>query len=188
MAQNGTKASGWAARRATPAGFPASFMNGKVLVKLLVGIPLALVAALILTVAFYEGRKAYWDWRVQQMCDQDGGVKIVERVSLTADEAASMPRSNGYLSVRVKEATSSIDPVFGVMKTFYIRDIYPQISRFETTVIRRSDMKLVATIVRYSRVGGDPPLPAHPSVFSCPSIQDEIEDLAKLFQLTESVK
>lgn len=162
--------------------------RGSGLATFLVSIPLFLIFALVLTFAFYEGRKAYWDWRIHRMCEKDGGVTIFERVSLNPQEVAQMPRLNGYLSIGIQDASSSVDPVFGVMKTLHIRDARPQVSRFETSVIRRSDMRVVSTIVRYARIGGDFPSPAHDSSASCPSMQTETEDLAKLFQLQEPTK
>ena len=44
----------------------------------------------------------------------------------------------------------------------------PQVSRRETYYIRRSDGKVLAKAVGYSRVGGDIPSFGHPTYLMCP--------------------
>lgn len=39
----------------------------------IVAVPLGLISLLILVIGFYEGRKAYWDSKVREMCEKDGG-------------------------------------------------------------------------------------------------------------------
>ena len=46
--------------------------------RVLVLMPLAIIVVIALAFAFYEAHKAYWDYRVDQLCAQDGGVKIRE--------------------------------------------------------------------------------------------------------------
>lgn len=48
-------------------------MRGVSVLKILLFIPLTLVLILLLALAFFEGRKAYWDYRVREMCAKDGG-------------------------------------------------------------------------------------------------------------------
>jgi len=38
-------------------------------------IPVLIIVVLILAKGFFEGRKAYWDHKVRQMCEIDGGNK-----------------------------------------------------------------------------------------------------------------
>ena len=57
-------------------------MRGTSQVKTLLLIPAALVVLLLLAIGFFEGRKAYWDYRVRGMCEKDGGTRVFERVPI----------------------------------------------------------------------------------------------------------
>ena len=66
---------------------PFHRMRGVSVLKMLLFIPLALVLMLILAVAFFEGRKAYWDYRVREMCAKDGGGKLSQHVTISRKDA-----------------------------------------------------------------------------------------------------
>ena len=61
--------------------------RGASVIRVLALILLAFEVVHALVFAFYEGRKGYWDHRVQQMCEEDGGTRIFERVDLSREEA-----------------------------------------------------------------------------------------------------
>jgi len=151
----------------------------------LVGIPLIAVSVLAIAIAFYEGRKAYWDSEVRKMCEKDGGMVILERVPISEAEAKTLPRGDGRLGVAVKELAAPSAPVYAESKKVILRDSDPTVSRTEYVVIRRSDRKVVARWVYYARGGGDFPTYAHPSSFGCPDLRQITSDQAQLFVLEE---
>lgn len=57
----------------------------------------------------------------------------------------------------------------------------PRVYRSEDRYIRRSDGKIVAIAVQYSRVGGDFPAYAHPSSYTCPDAKQAVLDERKIF-------
>ncbi|MDD5391305.1 MAG: hypothetical protein PHD37_18360 [Gallionellaceae bacterium] len=142
-------------------------MRGFGLLKLLLLIPLALVLMLILALAFFEGRKAYWDYRVREMCAKDGGVKIFERIQLNAEDYR---RLNGLLgeipTPERRSATTKAEYVSDTERTWIHRDS-PEVYRTEATIRAVAGSRTLARYVNYARVGGDFPTFAHPSSFSC---------------------
>lgn len=113
-------------------------------ISVLSAVMLVIVVLPILVIVFYEERKAYWDWRVKEMCEKDGGVCIFERVRIIAAEAALLPRSRGNLGVASDALIHSAAPVYSKTEVENLSGPVPQIQRREVTVIRRSDSKVVA--------------------------------------------
>lgn len=146
-----------------PQGNPQlSNASGSVLIKLLIGIPLALIAALLLTFAFYEGRKAYWDWRVERMCEKDGGLVILDK-AYPESHSESRIAANDILILSHRGL-----PMYVQHDSVDIRAVNPHVFRSETKYRQRENNRLVAIQVEYSRSGGDF-LSFHPSSFGCPS-------------------
>ena len=55
------------------------------LVKVLISIPLVLIGLVILAFAYTELNKAYWDYRVKELCEKEGRVTVFETVELTKE-------------------------------------------------------------------------------------------------------
>lgn len=154
----------------------------------LLGIPAVIVTVLLAAIGFYEGRKAYWDNEVRTMCAKDGGVQIIEKVTISKAEASLLPRNDGKLSVAIKELAAANAPVYSESRTVRLRDSGPVVTRTEHTVVRRSDKKVVARWIYYARGGGDFPTYAHPSSFECPDLRRITSDQEQLFVLAEGSK
>lgn len=148
----------------------------------LVAMPMLLISLLVLTVIFFEGRKAYWDAQLEEMCEKDKGVEILERVILTKQEAQLMPRVDGKIATKSNASGAARDPVYSERKISNLRESNPRVSREDVVVIRRSDQRIVARWVEYVRVGGDMPTGlAHHSSFRCPDSKERLEELRRLF-------
>jgi hypothetical protein len=144
-------------------------------------IPVAIVVLLILAIGFYEGRKAYWDYKVREMCEKDGGVRILERAHILSADVSVLARNDGKIAVPIKELAHPKAPIFSESTTTKLRDWNPEVRRVETVVIRRVDKKIVARWVYYSRIGGDFPTFAHPSSRGCPDLRRVTSDLENMF-------
>lgn len=120
--------------------------------------------------SFWEagGKKLYWDAKVREMCAIDGGVMVFETVELPGE----MFDRWGNVGLKNKNYAEPIDKFYYESDQFIIRGGDPQITKYVTRVVRRSDEKILGVSIRYGRGGGDFPGPWHPSSYSCPSIQD----------------
>ena len=149
-------------------------------------IPLLIIVVLILTVGFYEGRKAYWDHKVKEMCEKDGDVAIYEKFEISSEEYTKLPKVNNIATV---PAVSKGDPVFSQSKSTYLHRSNPEVRRTEVKIIRKQDENVIARYAMYSRVGGDfPTIIGHPTYFSCPDTVNIITQLGNIFVIKGETK
>jgi len=125
-----------------------------------------------LTTLFLAGcEKARLDDEVRRLCAKDGGVKVYETVRLTEEEYQKLLNRYGELDIRNKDYAKPFDAFFQESNTTYLRTGNPELWRSEYRLVRRSDGKVLATSIHYTRRGGDLPGPWHDSSFSCPDTQ-----------------
>ncbi|MDP2883068.1 MAG: hypothetical protein Q8N89_15990 [Azonexus sp.] len=166
--------------------FARQWMRGASSFWTLMLIPVALLVSLAVTFVFFEGRKAYWDYRVREMCEKDGGVQINEIVEVNAGAYELLKNHFGQIDIPKAGDSRSIGSIVVYSyKDSFIRDIDPEIRRSELTVVKTSNGAVVATSTTYSRVGGDL-LALHPSHFSCPNTPSDF--FASLIHLKELKK
>ncbi|HSH30409.1 MAG TPA: hypothetical protein VK971_10915 [Thiohalobacter sp.] len=158
------------------------------LLKLIVLIPVAIVAVIAIAFAFYEGRKAYWDYRIRVMCEDDGGVTIFDNVAVTDEHVSSLPRVDGLLGVAPENLAKASEPVFSRIDRTSIRDGEPSVIRYEQKIIRRNDGEIIATAVMYARSGGDIPSMAFPSSYYCPDQREINREINQIFRIEEGLK
>lgn len=150
----------------------------------IIAIPLVIVAFVIIAIGFYEGRKAYWDSEVREMCAKDGGTRVHERVTLTKTEYDRLGGQGGMIAVPHEKSALKDYPYISTGTTMIINENDPRVYRSEDIYVRRSDKKILATSVQYSRVGGDFPLSyAHPSSFVCPEQKKAVADERAIFNV-----
>lgn len=130
-------------------------------------IPGVIVAVLLISVGYYEGRKAYWDAKVEEMCRKDGGVKVYERVKISGKESELLWGKAGLPLPTVSTRTEL--PYFWEQADTTLRNANPNIVRAQTMVKRRSDGKVLGVSVQYWRSGGDLPTGiSEATSFICP--------------------
>ncbi len=136
-------------------------------IRWILSIPLTLILLLILVVGFYEGRKAYWDHRVTQMCEKDGGATVFESINISQDEYKKLGGINGAIPIP-PERYKKDSPYFDRTDTKKIHEWNPEVIKRKTEIIRSADGKILGKQITYSRIGGDTPTGImHPSSFSC---------------------
>lgn len=148
---------------------PVRRMRGATTAKLLALVAVVLVLSLILVIGFFEGRKAYWDYRVREMCAKDGGVKTNEILDVDESTYESLKNKFGQIDIPSQGDPRSVGSIaVHSYKDVYIRRSNPEVRRSEIAVTRSANGAVVATSTTYSRVGGDL-FALHPSYFACPS-------------------
>jgi len=118
--------------------------------------------------AFWEvsGKKMYWDVKVRELCAKDGGIRIYETVTLPAEKYDQYANRNWILPDESQVKPS--DEYFAQRELIYFRRSNPQVTRFQSRIIRHSDGQILGECVFYGRGGGDLPGPWHGSSFMCP--------------------
>lgn len=122
------------------------------------------------------GIPAFNKWRadklVDELCAKDGGSEIYEVVKLPAEKfdlngQAILPPSIKYAQAKDSYYYDfSTRNIKGNSGSVHINDLV--IWRSETKIVRASDKKVMAKLVSYTRRGGDPIGPWHPSHHTCP--------------------
>ena len=151
-------------------------------------IPAALIVLLILVIGFYEGRKAYWDAQVREMCAKDGGVTVSERVKLTQSEYRRLGGDQGIVPVPARSSARPNTPYVADRKITKIREWGPEVYRLETMFVRVADGKLLSRQIQYGRIGGDFPSPSHPSSYGCSEAGLRLNIERQTFEIMESAQ
>lgn len=130
-----------------------------------------LIGLLGLLFVLCELNKAYWDYRIREMCKRDGGLHLFESITISHDEFLAWGGQDGVPGVPIPLGNKTrIDiPIFERSEFTMIHQSQPHAWRSTSEYIRRSDGKVLAKHISYSRRGGDFPSPMHESHFSCPN-------------------
>ena len=136
-----------------------------------VAIPFTFILLLIFTIGFYEGRKAFWDYKVTKMCEADGGATVFENVKITQEEYERLGGINGTIPVS-PEKYKKDSPYFDRTVSEKIHEWNPEVIKRTTEIIRSADEKVLGKQITFSRIGGDTPTGiGHPSSFSCRDVE-----------------
>jgi len=148
----------------------------------LIASPFVLVAG---GIAFCELNKAYWDHKVKQWCEKDGGVTVFEHVELTQEEYERNDGKNGFIRVMSNDTSLDYHQYAWKSTKTEINKTNPEVWRSEYITYRKSDEKILGKWVTYTRRGGDVPTGiSHPSSFSCTDILDfESNPTSKVFSI-----
>ena len=159
--------------------------------KVIVYTPLVLLLFLAATFGFYEARKAYWDHRVREMCDKDGGVFVYDKVEVSRGLIGAFDKK---YPVALREEIANVEnyPYFYQSSSLVIHKSSPTVVKGERVIIRRVDGKVMGKSVQYWRRGGDFPTGlAHTSSFVCPPhalLSEEVFEIAETYDDQESIR
>ena len=146
---------------------PHSRMLGSIVFNVLISMIGVFLLALVLAIAFYEGRKAYWDFRIERMCQKDGGATVFEKIRLTQDEYERLGGRMGEIPIPERETADASAAFVADRQDKIIREGSPSVWRAESTIYALDDNRQIARFVSYTRRGGDFPTYQHPSYFRC---------------------
>lgn len=158
----------------------ANNQKGIGVIKVIALTPLVLILLLAATFGFYEARKAYWDHRVREMCEEDGGVKVFEMVELTADDFERNDGKSGMIQVMPGSTTIPKHEYMYTQEIKLIRKSGPRVFQRTTRVFRKYDEKVLGQSISFRRSGGDfPTIIGHPSGFGCKEYDRSRVDILK---------
>ncbi|MDZ7805102.1 hypothetical protein [Thiohalophilus sp.] len=136
----------------------------------------------ISVIIFYEGRKAYWDSKVEELCQKKGGVRIYEKDSISKKYV----ERDGTVSIPFeKNATQEDDYCLRVTRNSIV-DGRVSVGETKTELIRTKDNKVLAEFITYGRSGGDFIALSHPSYYYCKTDNNPIDFMvSKVFLITD---
>ncbi|MFC7299565.1 hypothetical protein [Herminiimonas aquatilis] len=120
--------------------------------------------------------KARVDAQMEELCKQDGGMKIYEKVVLPREQFTQ------YGDVRFFETSNTGGGYRFIKKFEQLKLKKPTLDKTTYTVIREIDNKVLGTYVVYLRIGGDIiPRLGPDSGKSCPSNANSVNFLRTIF-------
>ena len=158
------------------------------IIKLIALIPVILIGLVILAFIFTLLNKAYWDYRVRQMCEKDGGVTVYEKVELTEEEYKKYDGFMGAIIVPPETYSDTNKYLYlSKVEKEIIRKSNPSVYHRQATVYRKSDGKKFGKVVNYHRGGGDfPTVISHPSGFDCKDMGIKLNVEQQIFSVKEN--
>ena len=150
-------------------------------VKFLFFTPVAWISVAVLYFFYCEANKAYWDYRVKEMCLKDGGVKVFEKVDLTKEQYVNLKDFQGSIRAPNEKFARPDDVLVSSSSRAILHAGYPTVDRIETKIFLKSNMRVLGHEISYARIGGDMPTGiSHPSTFSCGDLEGFIVNINKL--------
>ncbi|MDF1588648.1 MAG: hypothetical protein P1P93_05760 [Gammaproteobacteria bacterium] len=148
--------------------------------------PFILLGVLVVLFLACELNKTYWDYRINQMCEEDGGVEIYQHIDVTPEEYAKLPKVGSGIDFGPKKSASSTDILYAQSIDTKYRHNLVRIRRTEVKLRRITDDKIIASYIRNSRIGGDFPTGiGHNSSYSCPTSEYLLEEKKNIFIIKE---
>lgn len=136
---------------------------------------------LLLTPMFFScasPSKSEFDAEVKRLCAIDGGIKIYETVTLTADRFDKY----GNIYIPMKSAQRETEDYFLEWRADHLQSGNPSMRRDHFLIYRKADEKLLGEAVSYGRRGGDTPGPWHESSFRCPPEAGDQDLIRRIFR------
>jgi hypothetical protein len=95
---------------------------------------------------------AYWDTKVEEWCQKDGGITIFEAIELpTAEYERHLQGGELWLPRTLGPEAKRSDPLYGRSTISVLKTGNPEVYRSSLSVVRGSDHKVLATRVTYTR-------------------------------------
>lgn len=123
--------------------------------------------------------KTRTDERMYELCSRDGGIKIVESVTLPQEQFKKAGNPIFY------ETWNTVSAGYRFVSSYdSLKNDKPTLTRYEYAVVREADNKILGTSVEYIRIGGDSVWrPGPDSSNICPINSNSNDLLKKVFLL-----
>ena len=130
----------------------------------------SLIFLVVMGIIICESNKAYWDHKVKELCDKDGGVTIYEKVVISKGDYPTMKFTSAGRPILPPESSATErNPFFYSHKKELIKENYfgLDVIRYEDLKIRSADKKVLSKKITYGRKGGDFPIGFEQSHITC---------------------
>jgi len=109
--------------------------------------------------------QVYWDHKVKELCEKDGGVTVYEKMELTKEEF-------NKLDIPFEKLAKPDSLYYRVSLEDIVINDSPRVWKGGQKIIRRNDGKVLGIQITYSRRGGDIPTGiSHDSHFGCEQVE-----------------
>jgi hypothetical protein len=108
----------------------------------------AFSSSAVLLAACATPSQMYWDHRVKELCEKDGGVTVYEKVELTKEEF-------NKLDIPFEKHAKPDTPYYRVSLVDVVINDSPRVWKGGQKIVRRSDGKVLGMQIYYARRGGD---------------------------------
>lgn len=99
--------------------------------------------------------QAYWDAKVKELCEKEGGVKVYEKVTLTQEEYKAMNGRNGIVLVPIERPSKKSNfPYYLVQEVTYVNK-NPDVKKLRLRYFRRNDNMVIGEYVDISRISDE---------------------------------
>lgn len=161
--------------------------QGVGIIKTIILTPFVIIGLAILFFIYTEINKAYWDHRVTELCEKDGGITILEQTELTQMEFESIGGNKyGQIPLVPMRLTKRNYLFYSDESVHYMKKSYPSVYRWEARVYRKKDKVVVGYVINYLRGGGDfPTIISHPSGFDCKNVNIKLDIEKQIFKIKE---
>ena len=139
----------------------------------MIKIVITIILIPILSLVFFEGRKAYWDNQVTKMCKKDGGIKIYEKTN----KPLTYFVKKGFLKIPFESKSTINNEYFLRTKDTKIIEGRLSVGEHRTQLIKNKGDIIIAETVSFGRSGGDFPTFAHPSYHTCARNKNLLESM-----------
>ena len=128
------------------------------------------------------------DRQMEELCEQDGGIKVYETIALPVSKFDQWGDPFPGWRGRPRESRFGADFSY-VVETTYLKKGEPlqgsgRLDRTTEKIFRVSDGKLIGQATSYGRSGGDFIAFSHPTSKSCPENQSESDLIRSVFLRT----
>jgi len=155
----------------------------------MLAIPIALVLLAVGYFIYCEMNKAYWDRKVKELCEHDGGIKVYENTLIpnkyiSADNTIRIPTLSPAQRKPFDWEAKQDDEFYRAIEKKILRNNLVAIHKSTIKIVRSTDGKVLGEAVYYGRSGGDFPTGfSHPTHFICPKnlkLNEAVFELPKI--------
>lgn len=144
----------------------------------------AFTALMVSCIGCATPSQMYWDHKVKELCEKDGGVTVYEKVEILKKDYPNLKlTTSGAVILPSADHAKSDDPFFTKSNTIVLHDGSPEVFKFEQLIIRAKDNKELSRHVSYGRRGGDIIPVDNPSYFLCGSDESSLNLLKSVITI-----
>jgi len=153
--------------------------------------PVFMIVSLLFVYVYTEINIGYWDYRVAQMCKEEGGVTVYEKVYISREKNPEYFTDKAAVDIsrEMGDKDGENYDYFYITKKKYLKETLPVIAKRTYFFYRKNDQKLLGKVVNFFRSGGSFPIPPFGEInrgFSCKDLNISIDEHNTIFIIEEA--